>query len=199
MIRNILNKFVMKKSLSKNSLIIFLLFHGIFINLLLFPGLFIYSKFYSVDYLSLGEWTKSVCLNLISWQVVSYSLKSTEIQKELSTLKFELSMFSSLVMINQFLLSILSRKKTRKILFSSLIWFIIIINLLLPVTASIFFNNPISLITVGLLFISFQITTFIIYYLNYYFPQDLEDKELPLSSPWFLEVLINGLASRKMA
>lgn len=189
----------MKNSLHKNSFILFLLFHGVFINLVLFPSLFIYSKFYSVDYLSLGEWTKSVCLNLISWHVVSYSLKNTEVQKEPTTLKFELKKFSFLVMINRFLLSILTRKKTRKILFGSLIWLVIITSFLLPVTVSVFFNIPISLITVGLLYISFQLATFIIYYLNYYFPQDIEDKELPLSSPWFLEELINGLASIKMA
>lgn len=189
----------MKNSLPKNSFILFLLFHGVFINLILFPSLFIYSKFYSVDYLSLGEWTKSVCLNLISWQVVSYSLKNAEIQKEPTTLKCELKKFSFLVMINQFLLSILSRKKARKIVFGGLIWFVIITNFLLPVLVSAFLNIPISLITVGLLYISFQLATFIIYYLNYYFPQDLEDKELPLTSPWFLDALINGLAHIKLA
>lgn len=187
----------MKNSLSKNSFIKVLLFHSFFINLFLFPSLFIYSHFNSVDYLSLSEWVKSVCLNLISWQVVSYTLKNENM--ETSSLKFELKKFSILVVLHKSILSLLSQKRTRIFLFNSLIWFALIINFFLPIVASIFFNFPLTRLTIGLLFISFQLITFIVYYLNHYFSQDLQNSEKPISSPWFIEVLIGGLAQIKLA
>jgi len=187
----------MKKSLSKNSFLKVLLFYSFFINLFLFPCLFIFSIFNSVDYLSLSEWVKSVCINLISWQVVSYTLKNDKIKA--SSLKLELKKFSTLVWLNKFILTLLSQKHTRLFLFNSLIWVALIINFFLPIVASLFFNVPLSKLTIGLLFISFQLITFIVYYLNHYFPQDLQNSEKPLSSPWFIEVLIGGLAQIKLA
>lgn len=187
----------MKNSLSKNSIIKVLLFHSFFINLFLFPFLYVYSIFNSVDYLSLSEWVKSVCLNLISWQVVSYTLKNET--AEALSLKFELKKFSTLVWLNKFILTWLSQKRTRIFLFSSLIWFALIMNFFLPIIASLFFNVPVSKLTIGLLFISFQLITFTVYYLNHYFPQDLQNSEKPLSSPWFIEVLFGELAQIKLA
>jgi len=187
----------MKSSMSKNSFVKFLLFHSFFINLFLFPCLFVYSIFYSVDYLSLNEWVKSVCLNLISWQVVSYSLKN-DMEGDTS-LKLELKKFSILVGLNKLILKLLSHKRTRLILFNSLIWFAIVVNFFSPIVASLFFNFPLTKETIGLLFISFQLITLIVYYLNYYFPQDLPNSEKPLSSPWFIEVLIGGLSPMKLA
>jgi len=187
----------MENSLPKKSSVKYILFHSMFINLFLFPGLFFYSILYSIDYLSLYEWVKSICFNLICWQVVSYDLRNDK--EGSSTLKFELKKYSSLVWFNRVLLNLLSRRRTRIYLFKSLIWFALIVNFFLPIVASVFFNFPISKLTIGLLFISFQLITIVIYYLNHYFPQDLQNSEKPIASPWILEIIYEELTHMKLA
>lgn len=183
---------------TKNSAIVFLLFHAIIFNGLLFPALLIYSLMNKLNYISFNQWIFSISINLIAWQILSYSLR-TNIEEGIPiTLKRELKKFSSLVNLNKILIQFLSNTFYRQLLFKLIIWILFIIVLFLPFILQIILGLKFEHTSLGPLFISFQLVSFATYYLNNYFPQDLKPGEKPLKTPWVTEILLTGLSEIKV-
>lgn len=183
---------------TKNSAVVFLLLHAVVINGLLFPSLFVYSIINKVNYLSFNQWTFSICINIIAWQILSYSLRKQSFNGVPVTLKTELKKFNSLVMLNIVFIHVLSNKFYRHLIFKLIIWILFLMVLFLPFILQIILGLKFEHTSLGPLFISFQFVTFATYYLNSHFPQDLKPNEKPLSTPWVTEVLLSGLSEIKL-
>lgn len=187
----------MKTFQSKNLLVFFLLFHGIVINLLIFPLVFIYAQYNDVNYLGLSEWVKSICINLFTWQVLFYLTNYVPDSEIQLSLKNELKKYATLCWLNRNLKIIFSNSTFRSFTLNFLIWFIIFFNLFFSVFAVIFFNFKIDLTFCCVWFISFQIVFFIFYYLSKYFPEGESEKEMFVESPWFLDIILLKLINTK--
>jgi hypothetical protein len=187
----------MKTFQSKHLLVLFLLFHGIVVNLLIFPMVFIYAQYNDVYYLGLSEWVKSICINLFTWQVVFYLTNYVPDSEIQLSLKNEFKKYATLAWVHRNLKVIFSNSAFRRFTLNISIWFIIIFNLFFSVFAVLIFNFNINLTFCCIWFISFQIVFFIFYYLNTYFPEGESKKEAILESPWFLDIILLKLINTK--
>lgn len=187
----------MKTFQSKNLLVFFLLFHGIIINLFIFPMVFIYAQYMDVYYLGLSEWVKSICINLFTWQVLFYLTNYVPDSEIQLSLKNELKKYASLDWLHRKLKVIFSNATFRRFTLNFSIWFIIIFNLFFSVFAVIILNFKIDLTFCCTWFISFQIVFFIFYYLNKYFPEGESNSEMIVESPWFLDIILLKLINTK--
>lgn len=183
---------------TKNSAVVFLLIHAVIFNVLLFPSLFLYSILNKVNYISFNQWVFSICINLLAWQILSYSLTKKGTNDTSTTLKVELKKFKFLMKLNNGLVNILSNKTYRHFIFKLITWVLFWLVLLLPILLQIVLGLKFEHSSLGPIFISTQFVTFATYYFNKHFPQDLKQNEKPLSSPWITEILLCELSEIKL-
>lgn len=187
----------MKKLLRKNLLVFCLLFHGVIINYIIFPSLFVYSKLSSNNYLNLDEWVISICLNLLAWQLLFYLtnyVPNSEIKVNITE---ELKKYVVLNWVNRKLKYFFSKPNIRISALNISIWFVIIFNLIIPLIAVLMFNLKIDFTACCLWFISFQFVFFIFYYLNNYFKGNTSSDNHIMKSPWFLDAVFPNLIENK--
>lgn len=181
----------------KNTAVVFLLIHASIFNGIIFPGLFVYSLLNKENYISFNQWIFSICINLIAWQTLSYSLSRNSTDEDGTSLKQELKKFKFLVKLNRYFLTILSVKKYRHSIFKLITWILFLLVVFLPFYLQILLGLKFEHTSLGPLFISFQLVSLATYYFNTYFPQDLRPNEKPLRTPWIIEILLSELSEIK--
>lgn len=187
----------MKTQSQKNKLILFLLIHGVIINLFLLPILFIYSSKNNANYISLSEWMKSICINLLTWQVVDHLSKQDGGSAIHINIRSELKKYASLVWLNHQLKTFFASEMLRKIVLNFLAWTVIVVNLFFPIVAVIFFDVEIDITFCCLWFVSFQFVFFIFHFLNYQNNHQPVSSDMQFESPWFLDSVFSNFIGKQ--
>ena len=188
----------MENQSKKMLLIIFLLLHGIVINFILFPILYLFSEWNNLNYLTLSEWVKSICINLLTWQFLYYISKRNSGNGNNIQLIENLKKFRVLVLLHRKILKLFSNALFRRVMLNATLISIILLNFLFPVIATLFFNFSIDFTYSCIWFITFQLSFLLFYYLQKYFPEDGDDKEYKFQSPWFIDEIIGQFYTSKV-
>lgn len=185
----------MQKPTSKNKLICFLLFHGVVINFLICPFFVLYTLYTKHQYLSIDEWSKSICINLFTWYFLYYAF-SQEQKNELN-LKSEFKKYYLLVHLHTAFLRFFSKQKFRRITMNALIWCVIIFNIISPIFLGIILDLELNLTYGCIWFIIFQFVYFVFYYIAYYYPEDENQLLHRYSTPWLIDFLFLNTSGAK--
>lgn len=188
----------MENQSKKKLLIIFLLLHGIVINFHLFPILYLYSELNSLHYLTLSEWVKSICINLFTWQFLFYiSKRKSGMDNEIQLVE-ELKKFRVIMQLHRSALKIFSSPLLRRTILNVSIISVIFLNFIFPLVATLFFDFRINFTYGCIWFIVFQLSFFLFYYLQEYFPEDESEGEFKFHSPWFIDEIIGRFYTSKV-
>jgi ammonia channel protein AmtB len=184
----------MQASKQKHSGVVALLIHAFLFNLVILPAGLLYSSLFKVDYVSFDQWVNSVVLNLITWQVLGYSLKEDHSP---SGLKHELKKFTFLLSVDQWLQKYLTTPKIRYQFFQCLFWLFILTIFVIPVISKLIFDFRMPYTSLRFTFIFLQLLCFVFYYLQKKYPADTYIKKNHISSPWLLELIYRVIFKKK--